>query len=142
MNVRIVSWVAKWLNLRLRKLGNLNKIPIMFRFEGEYPAGNPKDKLWHFSVNIRKKLTEKYSSEFVYKLLSKIVVWKTCRRTATFYLMKINLIASWITVLILIFSQLWFSDNLDFAHLKGVLLFNKQFHFYLYLRPLRHLFQY
>ena len=30
---------------RLRKLGNLKKIPEIFRFDDEYPAGNPKDKL-------------------------------------------------------------------------------------------------
>ena len=77
---------------RLRKLGNLKKIPEIFRFDDEYPAGNPKDKLWRFSVKNRKIIVRKI-------FFRKTCLWNM-QQKAVFYLMKINLIASWITVLI------------------------------------------
>ena len=45
MNVRVASRVAKRVKTQgLKKSGNFKKIPELLGFNGQYPAGYPKDK--------------------------------------------------------------------------------------------------
>ena len=49
--------------LNIRKLGNFQKIAEMLGFDSEYPAAQPKAKLWHFLVKNHKISAVKHSTE-------------------------------------------------------------------------------
>ena len=50
-------------DLRLRKLGNLKKIPEILWIDGEYPAVHPIAKFWRFLVKNCEKSAVKDSTE-------------------------------------------------------------------------------